>query len=426
MTVEGERRVIDRHLWPVVTQRHASVPVLVLNGPRTVGKSTLLAACAKAHDVLVTDLDDLPTRRSVSDDPSYFAASPSRPVCIDEYQYVPPLLDAIKAELNQDTRPGRYVLTGSTRYDSLPRVSQSLAGRAHVMTLWPLSQGELTGRKETFLDMLLSDARDLMSHEPSTTSREAYEEAVLAGGFPMPRLLKEAADKRRWFYDYVNTVIDRDALEIRRVRQRRVLPLVLRHLAARTASIMQATDIARRVELDARLVADYVTLLESVFLVHRIDAFGRTLSARVGKAPKLHMVDTGLAGQLLGVTPHKLASRDPSTLTEFGHLVETFAVNELVKQSGWAEAHVDLSHFRTKDQHEVDLVVESDDGRIAGIEVKAKGSVTDKDFRGLKLLRDRLGTSFVAGVVVNLGTRSYRYDERLYVVPLDRLWMPAP
>lgn len=416
--------LIGRHLQPVIADRLTSTPVLVLSGPRTVGKSTLLAACAREHGVLVTDLDDLPTRRSVADDPSYFVAAPHEPVCIDEYQHVPAVLDAIKAELNRDSRAGRYVLTGSTRYGSLPRLSQSLTGRVHVMTLWPLSQGELAGHRETFLDALLTDPGSMLTRTPSSTSRRVYEDAILLGGFPMAHALQADGDRKRWFTDYVNTVIDRDVLEIRKVRQRRVLPLILRHLAARTASIVQATELAGRVQLDNRLVGDYITLLESVFLVHRLNAFGRTLSSRVTKAPKLHMVDTGLAARLLGVTGHKLQLREPAALSEFGHLVETFTVNELLKQAGWAQSQVEFSHFRTKDHHEVDLVVESEDGPLAAVEVKAKASIDDKDFRGLRMLRDRLGTSFRGGVVINLGTRSYRYDDRLYVMPLDRLWTP--
>lgn len=426
MASSGSDALIDRHLQPIIADRLASTPVVVLNGPRTVGKSTLLAACAREHGVQVIDLDDLPTRHSVAADPSYFVTPPQEPVCIDEYQHVPAVLDAVKAELNRDSRAGRYVLTGSTRYGSLPRVSQSLTGRVHVMTLWPLSQGELAGYREIFLDALLADPASLLTRTPSTTSRREYEDAILLGGFPMAHAIPADSDRKRWFTDYVNTVVDRDVLEIRKVRQRRVLPLILRHLAARTASIVQATELAGRVQLDNRLVGDYVTLLESVFLVHRLDAFGRTLSARVTKAPKLHMVDTGLAARLLGVTGHKLQLRDPAVLTEFGHLVETFVVNELIKQAGWAQARVEFSHFRTKDHHEVDLVIESDDGPVAAVEIKAKASVDDKDFRGLRMLRDRLGADFVGGAVINLGTRSYRYDDRLYVMPLDRLWTPQP
>jgi len=217
-------------------------------------------------------------------------------------------------------------------------------------------------------------------------------------------------------------VVERDVLEIRRIRQRRVMPLVMRHLAAQTAGILNVSDIASRVQLDNRLVGDFVALLESVFLVHRLEAFGRTLSGRVNRSPKVHVVDSGLAAHLLGITQSRLERRDPSALTEFGHVTETFAVNELIKQAGWAQARVEFFHFRTRDQHEVDLVAQTGEGTVAGVEIKASSTVADTDFRGLRMLRDRLGKDFLGGAVLNLGQRAYTYDDRLHVIPLDRLW----
>lgn len=416
---------IPRHLIDVICRRLAARPVIVLTGPRTIGKSTLLIACARQHQVPVIDLDSPPVRRQVADDPTHFAASPLEPVCIDEFQHVPEILSAIKAELNVDLRPGRYILTGSTRYGALPQLGQALTGRAHIMTIWPLSQGELSGHRETFIDTMLADPESLITPIPSRTTRADYERMILAGGFPMVLGLPEA-ERGPWFKDFVNMVIERDVLEIRKVRQRHVLPLILRHLAARTASVVNASDIAQEVGLDQKLVGDYITLLESVFLTHRLDSFGRTLNSKVGRAPKIHLIDSGLAAHLLGISQRKLNQRDSATLTEFGRVVETFTVNELIKQAGWAEAVVEFTHFRTRDQREVDLVMESAEGEILCFEVKAKSSIEEADFRGLRFLRDRLGSSFVGGVLFNLGQQSFRHDDRLFVMPVDRLWNPTP
>jgi predicted AAA+ superfamily ATPase len=415
-------RVIARHLQPVIAQRLAEEPVVILTGARTVGKSTLLTAYSREHGVPVTDLDDIATRRAVAADPTLFTSGRAEPVCLDEFQHVPVLLDAIKAELNRDLRPGRFLLTGSTRYSTMPRASQSLTGRAHIMTMWPLSQGELRGRKETFLDDLMTDPGSLTTPEPSRTDRTSYEQMVLAGGFPLAIARSARATRDQWFRDFVDMVIERDVLEIRRVRQRRVLPLILRQLAAQTAGVLNVSNIAATVQLDGRLAGDFVSLLESVFLVHQLEAFGRTLSSRVGRMPKVHLVDSGLAAYLLGINDSRLAARDPSTLTEFGHVVETFAVNELIKQAGWSSVQVRFAHFRTRDGYEVDLVAETTEGRIAGVEIKASATITDSDFRGLRLLRDKLGTDFLGGVLLNLGQRSYTYEDRLHVIPLDRLW----
>lgn len=393
----------------------------MLNGARTVGKSTLLRACAASFGVGVVDLDDPPTRQAVAADPTLAVRGPV-PVCIDEFQHELSILDAIKARLNQSVQPGQYLLTGSTRYATLPATSQSLTGRAHVLTVWPLSQGELRGRRETFLDALMRDPSELVAPTESTTTREEYERAVLAGGLPLALARPNDAARRRWFRDFLDLVITRDLLEIRRVRQRTVLPGILRRLAARSGQVLNLSTIGSDMGLDQSVVSDFVGLLESVFLIHRVHAYGRTLSTIVRRSPKVHLVDSGLGANLLGITQDKLTARNPAALTEFGHLVETFAVNEILKQAAWTDLPPVFGHFRTKEGDEVDLVCEADDGRVAGVEIKAATSPSEKDFRALRYLRDKLGPVFLGGVVLHLGSRSYTLADRLHAVPLDRLW----
>ncbi|HZE40225.1 MAG TPA: ATP-binding protein [Stackebrandtia sp.] len=399
-------------------------PVVVLTGIRTVGKSTMLHACARHHGVDVTDLDDRATLAQVTADPGIFVAGRPEPVCIDEFQHAPDLLYAIKSELNHDFRFGRYLLTGSTRYTMLPRAAEALTGRAHIMTIWPLSQGELIGHRETFIDTVMTNPERLRERPTSGTTRDQYTHKILTGGMPIALSAPSDSARGRYFDDLVELIVLRDVLDIRRIRQRGVLQNLTRILAARTGQILNVADIANTLGQEARNLYDYVNLLESVFLVHRLEPFGRTLGARIAKSPKVHFVDSGLAAHLLGVNRRKLALRKSSTLSEFGHVVETFAVNEMLKQSGWSDTDVTFSHFRTHTQREVDLVMEARDGSVAGIEVKASGTVSDSDFAGLRLMRDKLGDDFVAGVVVNLGQRTYRYDDRLYVAAMDQLWQP--
>jgi predicted AAA+ superfamily ATPase len=414
--------LITRHLTTTIAQRLAESPVVVLTGIRTVGKSTLLRSCATEREVPIIDLDDRATLDQVLADPPLFISGQHEPVCIDEFQHAPDLLYAIKAELNKDLRFGRFLLTGSTRYTTLPRAAEALTGRAHIMTIWPLSAGELRGTRESFIDTLMQRPDDLRSTDTSETSRDEYIDAVLAGGMPLALAAPSEQARARYYDDLVDLIVLRDVLDIRRVRQRGVLQRLTRHLAARTGQIINVADIASTIGHEARSLYDYINLLESVFLLHRLEAFGRTLGARIAKSPKIHFVDSGLAAHMLGVTRRKLELRKPSTLTEFGHVVETFAVNEILKQAAWATTSVTFSHLRTHTKREVDLVLETRDGAVAGVEIKASSTITDNDFTGLRMMRDKLGDDFTAGVVLNLGHRSYRHDDRLYVASLDRLW----
>jgi predicted AAA+ superfamily ATPase len=417
---EASGDVVARRLESILQTLVDEEPVLVLNGARTVGKSTLLARLATQAGRRVLDLDDLATRDAVTADPSLFAAGPA-PVLVDEFQKVPELLDAVKAELNRDLRPGRFVLTGSTRYTALPRVAQSLTGRVHVIDVWPLSQGELAGKHESFCEHLLDDPASLVDGARGPETREGYERRVLTGGYPLA-VRRSATARARWFRDYVSLVVSRDVMEIRQVRQRDSLPRLLRVLAAQTGQVLNIRKAAEQAHLESSVAGDYLALLEAVFLVHRLPAWGRTLGSRVAGLPKTHLVDSGLASHLLGLTARRLATRQPAVLSEFGHVLETFVVNEALRQASWLDEPVITGHFRTHDQVEVDLVMESYDGRTAGIEVKASSRVSQQDLRGLRMLRDKLGGAFTGGVLLNLGERSYTIDERIHVLPVSTLW----
>jgi predicted AAA+ superfamily ATPase len=303
--------------------------------------------------------------------------------------------------------------------------------------MWPLSQEELARARDaeaagettnaptdgpTALDALVTDPASLISSAPTASTRADYESLILAGGFPLALAREPGRVRERWFRDFVTLVVERDVLEIRKVRQRQVLPQILRRLAGQTGQVINAANLASDFGLDATTIKDYLVLLEAVFLIHRLEPFSRSTTNRTIRSAKVHSVDTGLAAFLMGLSEEKLAERMPFSLTLFGHLVETFVVNELMKQAGWARHEVEFSHFRTREHQEVDLVVETAAGSVAAIEVKASGSVTGSDFAGMRLLRDKLGDAFVGGVVVNLGQRSYTYEERLHVLPLERLW----
>ena len=398
-------------------------PVVLLQGPRSVGKSTLLRALATRCDRQVIDLDDLAIRAAVANDPALFASG-DRPVFIDEYQHVPDLLDAMKAELNREGSPGRFVLTGSTRFDSLPLASQSLTGRLHRIEIHPFSQGEIDSQNENLIEMLLSDPVAAVTPEPSVTTRDQYATRIARGGFPMALARSDAA-RDRWFDDYIALCLERDLLDRGRVRRPGALAPLLSRLAAQTAQILNVARAGADAGLPASTASDYVDLFESIFLVRLLPAWGKTLRAATASRPKIHMVDSGLAARILRLTPERLVELDPTSLQQFGHLMETFVVGEVLKQASWMEHRPYVGHWRTHDGAEVDLVIEDGrSGRVVGIEVKAGSRVHGRDRRGLRMLRDGLGERFHVGVVLHTGTHCTRYadDERIIALPIDRLW----
>jgi predicted AAA+ superfamily ATPase len=413
--------IVDRRLGEIVRRRLDDEPVVVLQGPRAVGKSTLLQALAASRDREIVDLDDLATRDAARADPALFVRGQA-PVLIDEFQHVPELLDAIKAELNRDGSPGRFVLTGSTRYATLPAAAQALTGRAHRIDVLPLSQGEVAGIREDFAEALLSDPLSLVDPRLPAIAREEYVSRVVAGGFPPVLRRARPADRARWFDDYVNLVIERDVMELTRVRQRRQLPLLLRQLASQTAQVLNIAKAAARIGMEKSTAENYTKLLESVFLVHQLPAWGTTLGSRIGAAPKIHVVDSGLAARLLRLTESKLGTASAAALTEFGHMLETFVVGEVCKQLDWLDAPVQRGHWRTHDGEEVDLILEREDGKVAAVEVKAASRAPASELRGLLKLRRKLGSQLLGGVVLYTGARAYTHDRNLHVVPITRLW----
>ena len=411
--------LVPRRLERVIQRLMAEEPVVILQGPRAVGKSTLLRRLGESAGAGVTDLDDLATREAVAVDPGRFAGG-AAPVLIDEIQHVPEMLDAIKAELNRDLRPGRFVITGSTNYAALPDAARRLTGRAHTVDVLPLSQGEIARHQESFVDKLIADPETLVGPK-SDTIRDAYVARAIAGGYPIA-LSRSLSGRARWFDDYVSQIIERDVVELSRIRQRQLLPRLLTQLASQTGQPLNIRSAASKVGMDPTTAENYTRLLEAVFLIRRLPAWGTTLGSRVAAAPKVHVVDSGLAAHLLRLTESKLGTRSAQAQTEFGHLLETFVAGEMFKQIGWVQEVVQFGHWRTRDGDEVDLIIERGDGKVAGVEIKAGARVTGGDLGGLRKLRSRLGDAFLGGVCLYTGELSYRHDDRIYVVPVDASW----
>jgi predicted AAA+ superfamily ATPase len=415
-----------RRLRPVIDELLAETPVLLLEGPRSVGKSTELRAVAHRRSGTILDLDNDDVLHMTVDDP-LAAIRSEAPVCVDEYQRAPAVLQAIKALFNQrGTEPGQFLLAGSTRHAALPTGTQALTGRLSRLTILPLAQSEIDGTAPDLVSRMFTDPTSIADGSGSPTTREDYVARVLRGGFPLALDATSDGARSRWFDDYVSLTLDRDVRELSRTRTGWVLEDMLPRLAAQTGEILNVASTASDLDVSETTAREYARLLENSFLFQRLRPWGRTVTKRSVNRPKIHMVDSGVAGHLLRLTPAKLATMEPDRVTQFGHLLETFVLGELQKEASWTPGVKVVGYWHTRDGDEVDVVLERDDGSVVGIEVKASTRYRPKDYAGLRKLRDRVGDAFVAGVLMNTGPMAVNLkEERLHVVPIDRLWQPA-
>lgn len=398
----------------------AASPVVAVTGPRTAGKSTLVRELVAARGGTYLDLDDPAVRRLAVDDPTAFVSGLPEPVVLDEFQRVPDLLAAIKAELNVDRRPGRYVLSGSARYDVVPELADFLTGRIELLTLWPFAMAELEPGAPPLADRLF-DGSILEQRRTTGIDRAGVVDLVLRGGYPIAVDLPVDA-RRRWFSNLARLAVERLGVDVLQVRHTDQLGRFLRLAAARTAQVLNAADIGRDMGIARDRAADYLRYLELAYLAFELPAWSTNLTARIGKRPKLHLVDSGLAANLQGISAQRLSPIDPAAVSRFGALLETFVVTEVIKQLGWSAIEAEPFHFRTTDGVEVDLVLEAPDGRVCAIEIKAGSQVTSSATRGLEYLRDRLGDRFVAGLLLTSGSQAQRIGDRIAVAPIDALW----
>ncbi len=403
----------------------ADTPVVLLGGARQTGKTTLVREQGMTPAAAsYATLDDLDVLSAATSDPVGFIAGLSgsgEPVILDEVQRAPGLFPVIKASVDRDRRPGRFLLTGSTNVLLLPKLSESLAGRMELLTLWPLSQAEIAGVRESFVDKVFAtlSPMKMFATLPAAT-RKGIIERVVRGGYPEP-MARPAARRQNWFESYIATILQRDVRDLANIEGLTQMPRLLAILAARTASLLNTSDISRTANIPYSTLTRYLTLLETTYLIRTVPAWSGNLTTRLLKSPKIVLSDTGLAAHLLGVSEERLL-QEP---THLGGLLENFVVMEVLKDIGWSETRPTLYHWHTANREEVDLVLETRDGSLVGIEVKASATVGAGDFKGLRALEALTGNSFLRGIVLYTGERVVPFGEKLFAVPLSALWQDA-
>jgi uncharacterized protein len=389
-------------------------PVVLVHGPRQCGKTTLARMVGDAAGYEYITFDDDVQLAAALADPVGFVADLTDKTVLDEVQRVPALFLSLKKAVDRDRRPGRFILTGSANVLLVPKLADSLAGRMEILRLHPLAQDELAGSASRFIDVLFAAQ---FRNRPFERLGPALAERVAAGGYPAALLRSTPKRRATWYRDYIETLVQRDVRDLARISALGSLPRLLQLAAGQTARLVNVAEMASAFQLSRPTIRDYVVLLERIFLLEHLPPWHSNRLSRLIKTPKLHLADTGLAAALLGVDAEFLV-KARATL---GQLLETFVFQELRRQASWNETPVQFYHFRDKDGAEVDIVMEKA-GTVSGVEIKAAATVMEKDFRGLKKLRESTGELFAAGVVMYDGEHMAGFGEKLFAVPIRALW----
>ena len=337
---------------------------------------------------------------------------------IDEVQLAPELFRSIKVVVDTEPKPGRFLLTGSAQVLALRDLPDALPGRMEIIELWPFSQGEIERAPDGFIDAAFA-------HGPALTRTSAlrkrdYLERVVRGGYP--EAVRRSARRRAAFFDsYLTNLIERDVKDVAAIERRGDLRRLLALLAGRSGGLLVPATLAAESGIPRTTLNRYLELLTAVFLIKQIPAWSASQTQRAIGTPKLAFVDVGIAAHLLGQDATRLGEPDGAA----GAMIETFVLMELARQLTWCSERARLHHYRTKDRVEVDAVLETPDGRVIAIEVKAGATVRGEDLAGLRHLTHRLGPRLLAGYVLYTGQQTLPFGDRLRALPIDVLWHAA-
>jgi len=388
--------------------------VVAISGPRQSGKTTLARRFAQQGRIYVT-LDNQPTLAAAKSDPVAFIRGLDRAI-IDEVQRAPNLLLAIKQSVDEDPRPGRFLLTGSANLLTIKTVNESLAGRVEVFPLYPLSRGEqLRSKIPEFISKIF---RGQLPQPAESFAGNKLLQAVATGGYP--DAIRRRAERRRdaWYHAYIKSITERDIPEIADIANPGHIPRLLELSAQFAGQLINLSELGRTLGLDHKTVGHYLRILEQIYLLQRVQPWSRNELSRLVKTPKLHFVDSGLLTAMRGYSVARLRS-DRNLL---GSLLETFVFSELVKLTAWTKERVSIFHYRDKDQVEVDFVLQNAGGQVVGIEVKAAASVTRRDFAGLERVASAAGVAFVQGIVLYDGDQTLSFGKAFRAAPFPTLW----
>lgn len=400
-----------RHLTKRIDAAMKDTPVILVNGPRQSGKTTLVREYSSSLSYFSLDDDNI--LNAVLHDPMGFISRINKGI-IDEVQRAPGLLRAIKFSVDKNRKPGRFLLTGSANLLSFPQIGDSLAGRMEVLTLLPLSISEIEKRECSFLEYI--QTQDWPA-TPFNSNKFNYVSRVLMGGYPEMLKRKESVRRNAWAKAYLKAIVERDVKDISAIDKLFEVPHLLNILAQQSGKLTNFTQIGCQLNLDVKTVQKYVGLLENLFLVKRLYPWHNNTLSRLIKTPKLHFLDSGLLASLNHITINRIEA----DRSEIGSILETWVYSELLKIISINDETWNIFHYRDKDQIEVDFVLESPDRKIFGIEVKASNTVVNQDFRGLRKLASIARKNWNSGIILYNGEQCLPFGENLWAIPFSLL-----
>ena len=385
-------------------------PVVMINGPRQSGKTTL----AQQHTPSLPyyTLDDDNILNSALQDPIGFIKRIDRGI-IDEIQRAPELMRAIKLSVDQNRQPGRFIITGSANLLALPKIGDSLAGRMEILTLLPLSLSEIERRENQFLKFAQTQ------NWPISVERSPFDclSQALVGGYPEMLTRADPSRRNAWAKSYIKAIVERDVQDISSVEKLSEMPYLLEVLAQYSGQLTNFTQIGGQINLDSKTTQKYIHILENLFLIKQLRPWHKNTLSRMIKTPKIHFIDSGLMACL----KHMNLERIQNDRALAGALLETWVFGELLKTINQEDNSWNIFHYRDKDQIEIDFILENEANQLIGIEVKASNTIFSHDFRGLRKLSALMGQSWITGIVLYHGERCLSFGDNLWAIPFSML-----
>jgi len=404
-------KYLNRSIETTISETLIDTPVIIINGPRQAGKTTLLKQILPTHGTYIT-LDDENMLVQAQSDPIGLLHSLDHPIAIDEIQRAPELIKTIKLLVDENRQPGSFILTGSANLMTIPKLSDSLAGRAEFIELYPFSQSELAQTKNSFLTQLFNNKFLPLSQKDN---KKDLTTRIISGGYP-EALSRTALRRTRWHRSYLNAIVQRDIKDIFNIQKISELTLLLDLVAIISTQQLVINYLAKNAKLDNKSVEKYIYALEGLYIVKRIPAWHKNELKRTTKQPKLHFIDSGLLCSMRNLTTSLLLKN--STL--FGTILENFVATELLKIISFTQNNYRLFHYRDKDKREVDFIITNPDNIAVGIEIKASMTVRKNMFRSIDHLLKKGVLSH--GIVLYTGNQVVRLDSQKIAVPINALW----